>query len=148
MSDIYTRWSNSLQMGDWSIIGADIESGDDVVTATLISLFTDRLANQDDVIPDGTDDPRGWVGDLDQQVLIGSRLWLLSRSVLTQEVANTSKDMAAEALQWLIDDGVVVKIEVSTEIVLPNRLNMKVVLYRNDGTRTAMNFTNSWPGVK
>ncbi|WP_235210433.1 phage GP46 family protein [Caballeronia sordidicola] len=31
----------------------------------LNSLFTDRQARADDVIPDGSDDPRGWWRDTD-----------------------------------------------------------------------------------
>ncbi|MDE2106943.1 MAG: phage GP46 family protein [Patescibacteria group bacterium] len=118
-----------------------------MTTAVLVSLFTDRLANPDDTIPDGTNDPRGWVGDLGQTVPIGSRLWLLGRSKLTPAVAAIAKSMAAEALQWMIDDSVVASFDIITEVVLPNRLNMQIIAYKQDGTKIAMDFTNAWAGV-
>ena len=147
MSDTSTVWNSALQYGDWVLVGANLQTGNDVETAVLISLFTDRLANPDDTIPDGTNDPRGWVGDLGQNVLIGSRLWLLGRSKLTPKVAATAQSMAAEALQWMIDDSVVARFDIITEIVLPNQLDMQVVAYKQDGTKIAMDFTNAWFGV-
>ena len=145
--DISTTWDQDLQSCDWTLSGADLKSGDDIVTAILISLFTDRLANEDDSIPDKSNDPRGWVGDLNETILIGSRLWLLNRSTLTQNVATTAKNMAAEALKWLIDDNVVAKFDINTEIVLPNQLRLQVVAYKQDGTKIALDFTNAWSGV-
>lgn len=141
MGDIRTVWS--ITRGDWNLSGADLEAGRDLETAVIISLFTDRLANEDDVLPSG-DDPRGWVGDLDQPVKIGSRLWLLERSKLTLQTGAIAKSMAAEALQWMIDDGIVSKFEIATEVLLPNRLNMQIVAFRLDGSKRALNFSNTW----
>jgi phage gp46-like protein len=96
------------------------------------------------VIPDGSNDPRGWVGDLGATVPIGSRLWLLSRAKLVPAVAAQAKSLAAQALQWMVDDSVVARFDINTEIVQPNRLNMQVVAYKQDGTRVAMDFTHAW----
>ena len=68
----------------------------------LISLFTDRLAAADDVIPDNTNDRRGWWGDLGEDFLIGSRLWLLARAKLTSDVPLKCKDYITEALAWML----------------------------------------------
>jgi phage gp46-like protein len=144
MSDTSTTWNGPLNYGDWKLVGTNLQTGNELVTAVLISLFTDRVANDDDVIPDGSNDPRGWVGDLGQTVPIGSRLWLLSRSKLTQSAATTAKSMAAEALKWMLDDGVVARLDIKTEIVQPNRLNMQVIAFKQDGTRIAMDFTHAW----
>jgi len=38
--------------------------------------------------------------------------------------------MAAEALQWMLDDSVVARFAISTEIVLPNQLSMQVIAYQ------------------
>lgn len=141
MADIRTVWN--VSRGDWNITGPDLESGRDLETAVIISLFTDRLANEDDVLPSG-DDPRGWVGDLGQPVKIGSRLWLLERAKLTLQTGALAKSMAAEALQWLIDDGVVAKFEIVTEVLLPGRLNMQIIAFRHDGSKQALNFSNTW----
>ena len=150
MSDINTIWSSAGTSGDWTLTsnGADLDSGNDIVTAVIISLFTDGLANTDDKVTDGTNDPRGWVGDLGQDISIGSRLWLLDRSKLTPALGPQVRDMAAAALQWLIDDGVVAKFDIITSVVMPNQLRMKVTAYKQDGTNLALDFTHAWAGIK
>lgn len=89
-----------------------IENGDLLTdygmrTAVIISLFTDRQANDDDVIPDGTDNRRGWWADSynDDGDKIGSRLWLLGREKQTDDTLGRAEEYADEALLWLIDDG-------------------------------------------
>ena len=141
MGDIRTVWN--VSRGDWDVSGPDLESGRDLGSAVIISRFTDRLANGDDVLPLG-DDPRGWVGDLGQPVKIGSRLWLLERAKLSLQTGAIAKSMAAEALQWMIDDGVVAKFEIITEVLLPSRLNMQIIAFRHDGSKQALNFSNTW----
>jgi phage gp46-like protein len=144
MSDTSTSWNGPLNYGDWKLVGTNLQTGSELVTAVLISLFTDRLANADDVIPDGSNDPRGWVGDLGQTVPIGSRLWLLGREKLRPAVAETAKSMAAEALKWMLDDSVVARLDIKTEIAQPNRMNMQVIAFKQDGTHVAMDFTHAW----
>lgn len=143
MSDTYTAWSTSLARGDWVQLGPVLQSGSDIVTAVLISLFTDRVANADDVIPDGSNDPRGWWADAGKYP-IGSRLWLLDRSKQTDEVLKRAKDYANEALKWLVDDGVAAKVTVFVEWSRPGMLGMQVVVYRQDGTMVPMNFAAAW----
>ena len=127
MSDISTLWDTTR--GDWSLLGADLVGGNDIVTAVLISLFSDREANPDDTIPDGSRDARGWWGD-DGQDLIGSRLWLIDRAKKTQQTLALAKEYIEEALQWLIDDGVVSKIDVYVEWTRINTLGAQVTVYR------------------
>lgn len=144
MTDIATTWIVQSGAGDWAIADGQLASGDDLSTAVLISLFTDGRANDDDVPPDGTGDRRGWWGDLDQDVPIGSRLWLLDRSRLTNDVANDAKGYIAEALQWLLDDKVAAKIEVATGIGGRNQLDAVVRITRQDGTVTTLKYGWVW----
>ncbi|QII37519.1 hypothetical protein G3M83_07320 [Rouxiella badensis] len=130
MTDITTLWNAEKSAGDWAEVSGDLQSGDDLETAILISLFTDRLAREDDEF-DG-DNRRGWWGDQDQDYPIGSRLWLLRRQKLTLATANKAQDFAAEALKWLVDDGVVASISPVTQIVYPNRLNL-FISYQKPG---------------
>ena len=81
MADLTIEWSEASNRGDLVLAGAALLMGLDLQTAMLISLFSDRQAAPGDVIPDGSNDPRGWWGDN----TIGSRLWLLSRSKQTQD---------------------------------------------------------------
>lgn len=143
-ADIHTFWDVTNIRGDWQVSGAALASGDDLTTAVLISLFTDRRANDDDTLPDASNDRRGWWGDLDQDVPIGSRLWLLSRSKLAPSVALAAKGYIAEALRWLIDDGVAAAVDVVTSIVMPNRLNAVVTITRATGTKQSLQFNWAW----
>lgn len=127
--------------GDWVLLGPSLQSGDDLQTAVLISLFTDRLALPSDPTPDG--DRRGWWGD-DPKYPIGSRLWLLDRVKGPQDVPQRAQDYAAEALRWLLDDGVVARFDIAAQWIKPDRLDLTVTANRQDGSRVAMKFPNVW----
>lgn len=144
MADITTVWDVANARGDWQLSGADLLSGNDLATAVLISLFTDRLAEASDTLPDSTGDRRGWWGDLGEDYPIGSRLWLLSRSKLTQQVANQAKDYCQEALQWLLDDGVAGSITIATTIILPRTLVVNIAITKADGTTQSLQFNWAW----
>ncbi len=46
-TDIKTIWEPDKLLGDWQTGGAGLLDGNDLETAILISLFTDRLARTD-----------------------------------------------------------------------------------------------------
>src|SRR5260364_261512 len=68
MYDIPIRWSAESGAGDWSPDSAEVS---DLQIAVMISLFTERQARPDDVIPDGSTDARGWWG---KPNIVGPRL--------------------------------------------------------------------------
>lgn len=144
MSDTSITWMPALGIGDWSLAGSQLAAGNDLQTAVYISIFSDRVANADDIIPDHSQDPRGWHGDAGQDVLIGSRLWLLSRAKQTLGTLNLAKDYIAEALQWLIDDGVVGSFDITVEWTSASLLGMNVVAHRPNGSTSAMQFFWNW----
>jgi len=144
MSDITTTWDIARGEGDWTIAGPSLAAGDDLATAVLISLFTDRTAEASDRLPGASEDRRGWWGDLDQDVPIGSRLWLLDRSKLTPAVAVKAKGFAAEALAWMIADEVATDVQVTATIVRPASLRLGVVVLRANGNRVALGYDWAW----
>jgi phage gp46-like protein len=174
MADIQTVWSPSLGVGDWyfavakdgvitdengfdildsldapindSLFGtaSDLTVGNDLGTAVMISLFTDATAGADDVIPDGSGDPRGWWGDEGEDRPIGSKLWLLTRSKQTATVLALAKAYIEQALQWLIDDGVATSVGVATEWSRPGFLGGMVEISRSSGPRAAVRFDWAW----
>lgn len=146
MSDISTIWAPTLSRGDWVVAGPQLQSGNDLTTAILISLFTDRIAASDDAIPDGTNDPRGWWGD-DAALPIGSRLWLLNRAKQTTDTLSLAQGYIAEALQWLIDDGVVASFDIVTEWTRSGMLGAQVVAYEKSGTVVALNSSAVWGAI-
>jgi phage gp46-like protein len=148
MPDISLIWDVDNSRGDWQLLGPVLVTGNDLASATLISLFTDRIANPDDVIPDGTDDPRGWWGDLGEDKPIGSRLWLLARAKQTQETLNNAVDYAKEALEWFVDDGVAARVDVFAQWVRTSFLGLQVILYNQDGTTIAsLSYAWAWKQI-
>ena len=144
MTDITTTWVTSTGTGDWTVSGGALASGDDLETAVLVSIFTDRQADADDVPPDGSDDRRGWWGDQDQDVPIGSRLWLLDRSRLTQAVANSARIYIEEALQWLVDDQVAAAVTVQALIAGKSQLDTLITITRQNGTTVPLRYSWAW----
>ncbi|WP_213993796.1 phage GP46 family protein [Sodalis sp. dw_96] len=142
MTDITTLWDGEQSIGDWQAGQGDLLSGNDLETAILISLFTDRLARADDDYD--AVGRRGWWGDTGADYPIGSRLWLLRRQKLTPATAARAETYATEALQWLIDDSVVSSVTITTQIVYPRRLNMQIAFFKPDGTSPAFKYSWVW----
>lgn len=143
MPDIATVWDVDQCIGDWVITPTgDLQAGQDLVTAALISVFTDAEAGSDDIIVDGSNDPRGWWGGP-----IGSKLWLLERSKATRTVPALAKAYIQDALTWMIDDGVAARIDVATEWTAPAALGGRIAIYRQDGSNVALNFSRLWEAL-
>ncbi|WP_244195495.1 phage GP46 family protein [Caballeronia arationis] len=53
----------------------------------------------------------------------------------------------AEALQWLIDDGVVARFDITVEWTRASMLGAKVVAYQQDGTQVSAAYTWVWNGI-
>jgi len=83
-------------------------------TAIVLSLFTDRRAGPDDVLPAGVSDRRGWVGAefVGDRQPWGSHLWLLHHGKATEDKPARAKFACQEALAWMVDDGIASRVEV------------------------------------
>ncbi|MFJ5253796.1 phage GP46 family protein [Pseudomonas sp. NPDC088414] len=113
--------------------------------AVLISLFTWRRAAPDDPVDD--EELFGWWGDSYPAITddrIGSRLWLLRRVKLTEATQRDAEFYANEALHWLLDDGHVIAIEITSEKPDINRLNLVVILTVPGGARVEIKPLSSW----
>ena len=94
---------------DLSIQDGDLLGDDGLMTAVIVSLYTDRLARDDDPLPEHMPGQksgrRGWWGDLarlDGRINpVGSRLWLLDREKELPDVVRRAGEYAAESLAWL-----------------------------------------------
>ena len=151
MSDITTAWDYVNNRGDWQVQAGALASGDDLTTAVLISLFTDRRAAPSDVIPDGTTNRRGWWADIDTSGNLdewGSRLWLLDRSKSpTQQVLNDAITYCNEALAWMVTDGVAASVNVTAQWNAVNFLAIQVIINKIDGTTVSLQFQQLWSEV-
>ena len=116
-----------------------------LIRAVVISLFTWRRAATDDPVDD--DERFGWWGDSYPTIAddrIGSRLWLLRRVKLTADTQRDAEFYAREALQWLLDDGQVLEVDVITERADSYRLNLQVILTVLTGASLKINSSQLW----
>ncbi|WP_052194634.1 phage GP46 family protein [Aureimonas altamirensis] len=114
----------------------DLQSAQALATAVLICLQTDRRVDPSE-LPEGETN-RGWPGDaFDMQpgdVPLGSKLWLLRRRAVSDEIEILAADYAREALHTLIEQGAVASIDVSaTALPARSRLDIDVSLYGRHG---------------
>lgn len=151
--------------GDLSLEIPDLARDEDLKTAVLISLFSDRRALIDDVLPDGISiwrgsdgdavpglsGRRGWWADPTLPALptgqadwIGSRLWLLSREKWTPAVAERVRFYAEEALTWLLEDGVATALAVEVERTPFQAIQLYVTITRSGGALWQGRFDWAW----
>lgn len=116
MGDVALEWDPAAGSGDLVIRDDDVGADEGLVTAAILSLFTDRRAEDDDGLPGDDGNRRGWWADEFAEVeddRIGSRLWLLDRSAKRSDVARQAEDYAREALAWMLEDAVAERVEVT-----------------------------------
>lgn len=113
----------------------DLMADNSLETAVLISLFTDKRADEEE-LPTGERSKRGWWGDMFPEVdqdQVGSKLWLLEREKTTEKTRVRAVQYAREALEWLIEDGVAEAVDVSAAYNQYRHLIIDVVITRPAG---------------
>ncbi|EGT81790.1 hypothetical protein BES36_010405 [Haemophilus quentini] len=137
MSDLSIMWKDGE--GDVVSLDSALLTDDSLTNAIVISLFTDaRVDNQ-----------RGWWGnDFNQneerQVEMGSRLWTLARSKQLADVLEDAQAYAEQALQWLIDDGHALAIDVMATNPEQSVLLLSVVVTLPNGQTEQRTFSAVW----
>jgi len=126
----------------------DILADEGLETSVLLSLFTDRRLPSGEAPPDGTDDPRGWWGDIGDEdgVQMGSLLWLLWREKVLPSTASKARDYCAQALQWMIDDGIARAVTVDAERGGLYQLSIAIQIVRPDGD--SLRYAYLWDGQR
>lgn len=133
---------------DCGMEAGDLVAEDSLRTAVILSLFLDRRANDDDILPNDSDDRRGWWADTVAPMTdygigggsasgdhIGSRLWLLSREKQLAGVLERARHYAEEALAWLVEDGVATAVSVTASSPRPGWLALTVTISLRDGSK-------------
>lgn len=142
--DLALVWRDGF--GYLHLDGSDLSVDDGLRSAVLVSLFTDRRARPDDSLPDGSKDRRGhWsdshlLGD-DQE---GSRLWLLEREKVQPEVLRRAEDYSREGLNWMLEDGAALALQVSAWTSGRGDLNLSVAITRPSGEIQTFEFVDLW----
>lgn len=100
-------------------------------TCVLISVLTDRRATEEQA-PDPSD-LGGWWGDTYTDVPgdeTGSLLWTLKAAKAIPETLQLAEQHVRDALQWMIDDGIVSALEVEVEAISATVLGYRVGIVR------------------
>ena len=151
LADLALTWLPATGDADLSLIDSDLASDRGLMTAVLLSLFTDRRSETDDKPPSGdARDRRGWWADQFAAVegdRIGSRLWLLDRGKRTNETVLRAREYALEALAWMIEDRVVSGVGVEVETTT-NALLIAVELQRPGRDPVSYRFAHVWDHVQ
>lgn len=133
MADLALRWDNDQGAADLVFEADDLAIDEGLETAVLLSLFTDRRAENGDPLPEGETDRRGYWGDAVANVAgdrIGSRLWLLAREKQTPTVRARIEEYAREALRWLVEDRVAERVVASASFPEAGRWDLVIEIYR------------------
>lgn len=146
--DVALRQTQGLTpVFDIAIEDGDLVADESLQTAVTLSLYLDRRAKADDVLPDGTTDRRGWWADAWPSVeddRIGSRLWLLWREKDLAEVRRLAEDYAREALAWLIDDRIAESVQAEADTLASGVLRLRITIRQGDGSDR--HFQYVWEG--
>ncbi len=141
----------------WKEMGADLAiedlalvRDDGLKTAVILSLFCDRRAEEDDVLPNNTGDRRGWWADTYSEIeddKLGSRLWLLSREKQLPSVLARAKEYAKEALEWMVEDGVAEDVIIETWWIRTGAMGLLAKIVRPDAPALEYKFEYLWEGM-
>lgn len=119
-------------------------------TAIKISLFTNKRADADDLLPDEVGDKQGWVGDeilnsfFEQDIKLGSKLWLLSRSKMNPQLLSDIEEYSKESLQWMIDFNIADRIESKASKVDTEWVEMNIIIYRPGDDAISYKYLYNW----
>lgn len=150
MADIRVVWNPALMAGDWLLTGSILDTSRELVTAVAVSLFTHRTAEDDDRLPDGTTDRRGWWADHEASEIyagatpIGSRLWLLQREKQTEETRLRADGYIREALAWITDMILAERVDVNVTWFAFERLGAEITVIRGPKDSIAVRFESLW----
>lgn len=146
--DITLLYDAEKYGADIAIDNNDLLTGDELQTAIIMSLFTDRRAAIDDPVMIG-ESKRGWWGDTyntNRNDKIGSRLWVLKNSKMTPSTLVKAKDYALEATRWLIEDNIASSIDVITQFYDKQTIAIQITIQRPNGSQT-FNYSYVWGSV-
>ncbi len=144
---------------DWMMTPqGGLDSSQQLASAIIIALGTDRLADPSDILPSDDNDRRGWWGDLEASEIwdgwpIGSRLWLLERSKITGQESRDGSTIGRietyirEAIQPFIDHRIVGNSTVIVERNGVGRIDALIRIYRGPGDVIDLRFNDLWSDI-
>lgn len=126
---------------DWTDAG-DISTDEMLDTAILMSIFEEVRATAAE-IPDAKS-RRGWLGNESTPGFEqGSKTWLFEQERITGTVLAELGPIVRNGLQWLIDDGIAVSVEVEQPFLQSGKVVVNINLGR-DGSPVDRRFFELW----
>lgn len=125
----------------------DFATTDGLNTAIIMSLLEERRALASE-IPVATR-RRGWWGNQFGEKVgfeIGSKLWLLQQSRLTPDVTAKMRDVANDALIWLVDDNIAIDVNSDVQVV-SGTVRLEIQLTRPN-SQVEFRFFDLWNNTK
>jgi phage gp46-like protein len=133
-----------------------LDETQELATGIIVALGTDRLALEDDVLPDlDSTDRRGWWGDTEAELIwggwpIGTRCWLLRRAKITGPESAHGSTVAwadfyvRECLQPFVDKHIASSIDVEAARVERERIDVRAVIYRGPLPAIELRYQGLW----
>jgi phage gp46-like protein len=146
---------------DWLLTPmGNLDETEELATAVKVALGTDGLARADDQLPGLEDDTdrAGWWGDLQAANIwngwpIGSRLWLLRRSSITDSASRLGATLeraeryTQEALQPFVTQKICSTFSVEASRTTTQEIVVQVVIFRGPLPTIALQFQGLWDEV-
>lgn len=142
MQDVLIR-ANRDGLYDLVVDGNLFASAGGFETAIPVSLFTDARAPA--ALVAEPQNRRGWIGNLmTAQTMrqLGSILWVLDQTRLTQETLNIARLAAQDAFQWMIDDGVALAVLV--DVVRASQSGIIIHIQITDTSNVVSRYQTLW----
>lgn len=146
---------------DWLLTPlGGLDTSQELATAAMVALCTDRLADKDDVLPDPDDDDRrGWWADFEASEIwgagaIGSRLWLMAREKITDasykrgSTIARAEDYTREALKPFLDQRAASRLDVRAARSGLDRIEVTATLFRGPSAAVELRFASLWDGIR
>lgn len=142
-----TRFSSIVPtVADWAFAGADEPSNigglankAQLETAVVLSLYTNLSCPPDHPLAKYADGERGgWWGEnlLEEgEEIMGSLLWLLDRSVATEEIRLWARSIVLDCLGWALRRKVAARIEAAVTFIGLNGFFIDISLFGQDGMK-------------
>ncbi len=157
MSDVSFIRRNELPYCDLSIKDGDIEFGDELESALLVSILTDARCTSEELeraslvvsyAPNNVTTLRGWWGDTYSDTPLGSKIWLNARQKSTDQVLADQQSFIEESLSFLIQDGIVNTIQVNTYWTEDKKsMEAKIVVVKPDASLQEFRYQFAWEGI-
>jgi phage gp46-like protein len=144
-------------VADWLLLPTgNLDESGELANYAKLALMTDRLADNDEVLPDpDSTDRRGWWGDMDAGAIwqgwpIGTKNWLLTRAKIADvyawegDTVVRAENYTRAALQPMIDRKMCSAIVVQATRIGRERIDVAVTIYRGPQTAIQLIFQDMW----